>query len=114
MALSLRRAISRFIDQCDLVISVHDLITKWRLELQDGYILDCYFNEPLGKYSYTLVKDGKRILGWDNAVHHPHLSGFPHHFHTPDQEVVPSRFTGDPEQDLEQVRITIESFLEEE
>lgn len=113
MAFTLRRAINRFIEQASFIVSVHDLITKWRLELRGGYFLDCYFNESLGKYSYTLVKDNKRIMGWDNATHYPHLPHFPHHFHDPDQRIVSSLFTGDPEQDLEQVRITLESFLEE-
>jgi hypothetical protein len=113
MALPLRRAISRFIEQSDYIVAVHDLITKWRLELSAGYILDCYFNETVGKYSYTLIKDNKRVMGWDNAAHHPQLPHFPHHFHTPDQKIVPSDFTGNPEQDLEQVRAVVESFLAE-
>jgi hypothetical protein len=111
MAFPLRRAISRFIDQADFIVAVHDLITKWRLDLHGDYILDCYFNEAVGKYSYTLVKDNKRIMGWDNATHYPNLLYFPHHFHTPDQQVVPSSLTGDPEQDLEKVRVVIELFL---
>ena len=111
MALPFTDALDQFISHCPAVIAAHDLVTKWRLELVGGYLLDCYFNETLGKYSYTLVKNNQRIMGWDNASHYPHLPKFPHHFHTADNEIVPSSLTGEPESDLEQVRLVIESFL---
>lgn len=111
MALSFTQVLDQFVSQCGQVTAVHDLFTKWRLELTQGYLLDCYFNETLDRYSYTLIKDNQRIMGWDNAHHHPYLPNFPHHFHTPDHQVVPSALTGHPEADLEQVRLAVESFL---
>jgi len=63
MAAEFNRAIARFIATCAYVTAVHDLITKWRLELVGGYILDLYFNETLGKYGYTLVQAGQAHIG---------------------------------------------------
>ncbi len=111
MAVAFDRALASFVASCAHVTAVHDLVTKWRLELQGGYLLDLYFNEALGKYSYALVRAGARVLGWDNAPHHPGLSSFPHHVHRPDGEVEPSTLTGDPGHDLELVRREIEAFL---
>jgi len=92
-------------------LTVQDLITKWRLELVGGYILDPYFNETLGKYSYTLVYAGKRILSWDNAPHHPGLPNFLHHIHRPDGKVEASGLNGDPAHDLEIVKEEVETYL---
>jgi hypothetical protein len=64
------------------VQAIHDLVAKQRVELTGGYVLDLYFNETLGKYSYALVWDDRRLLGWDNASHHPDLTNSPHHFTT--------------------------------
>jgi len=75
------------------------------------YVFDLYFNETLGKYSYTLVQAGTRVLGWDNAPHHPGLANSPHHVHRPDGWIEPSTLIGDPDHDLEQVRLEIEAFL---
>jgi hypothetical protein len=111
MALSFTQALDQFISRCEQVTVVHDLLTKWRLELTEGYVLDCYYNETFGRYSYALIKENQRIMGWDNAHHYPHLPNFPHHFHTPDHQVLPSSLTGNPEPDLEQVRLVVESFL---
>lgn len=111
MAAGFDHALARFIDACVYVTTVHDLVTKWRLELVGEYILDLYFNETLGKYSYTLVRAGTRILGWDNAPHHPDLPNFPHHMHRLDDQIAPSMLTGDPDHDLEQVRLEIEAFV---
>jgi hypothetical protein len=111
MAAEFNRAVARFIATCAYVTAVHDLITKWRLELVGGYILDLYFNETLGKYGYTMVQARTRVLGWDNAPHHPGLANFPHHVHRPDGQIEPSALTGDPDHDLEQVRLEIEAFL---
>ena len=47
MASPFEYAVAEFITQCRYVVGVHDLVTKWRLELQGGYILDLYFNETL-------------------------------------------------------------------
>ena len=87
MATEFNRAVARFIATCAYVTAVHDLVTKWRLELVGGYILDLYFNETLGKYGYTLVQAHTRVMGWDNAPHHPGLANFPHHVHRPDGQI---------------------------
>jgi hypothetical protein len=52
-------------------------------------------------------------LGWDNAPHHPNQLNFPHHFHGPDGSISESMLNGDPENDLELIRMEIERFLEE-
>lgn len=111
MAAALDHALARFVAACPHIVAIHDLVTKWRLELSGGYILDVYLNETLGKYSYTLVQAGKRVLGWDNAPHHPGMVNFPHRVHRPNGAVEPSPLTGDPDQDLELVRLEIEAFL---
>lgn len=113
MAVTLEGALNRFITTCHLVVSVHDLMTKWRVQLKGGYALDIYFNASNGKYSYTLSQGENRILGWDNAPHHPNLSNFPHHFHDEEGNVTQSTLNGDPDNDLELIRIEIERFLEE-
>lgn len=113
MAATIEAALNRFVATCALVVSVHDLLTKWRIQLKGGYILDIYFNESNDKYSYTLTQGEKRILGWDNAPHHSDLSSFPHHFHNADGIVAISALTGDPNNDLEIVRLEIERFLKE-
>ena len=111
MAAEFNRAVAQLIAACAYVTAVHDLVTKWRLELVGGYILDLYFNETLGKYGYTLVRASRRVLGWDNARHHPGLANFPHHVHRPNGQIETSTLTGDPDHDLELVRLEIEAFL---
>ena len=111
MAVTLDDALTNFIAKCALVSAVHDLMTKWRIDLKGGYFLDIYFNGTKGKYSYTLSQGEQRVLGWDNAPHHPGRSNFPHHFHQADGSILPSKLNGDPDHDLEIVRIAIEKFL---
>lgn len=113
MAVELEDALNRFIAVCALVVSVHNLLTKWRIQLKGGYALDIYFNAGNGKYSYTLSMGDSRILGWDNAPHHPNLSNFPHHFHNAGGGIFPSTLNGNPEHDLEIVRTEIEHILAE-
>ena len=50
-----------------LVLNVDFLGTKVRAQLPSGYTLDIYYNATLQKYSYTIIKHDKRIIGWDNA-----------------------------------------------
>ena len=111
MAITLEDALNRFIAVCAFVISVHNLLTKWRIQLNGGYALDIYFNAGNGKYSYTLSMGESRITVWDNAPHHPNLSNFPHHFHSADGSIIPSNLNGDPGHDLEIVRAEIEHIL---
>jgi hypothetical protein len=100
MAPKLVEVIKRFLAECPHIISCQDHLTKTRLELENGYFLDLFYNETLGKYSYTLIKQNQRVVGWDNAPHHSQLSNFPHHFHAMDGTTQPSNFTGDPAQDI--------------
>ena len=111
MATTFDRALARFINLCLQIVAVHDLVTKWRIEMVSDYHLDIYLNETLSKYSYALIKGGQRILGWDNAPHHPALANFPHHVHQPEGQVDSSSLNGDPEHDLEEIRNRIEIFF---
>jgi len=94
------QAILIFVKQCPYVGAVHDLLTKTRLDLQKGYVIDFYYNATLAKYGYTLIQGQRRVIGWDNARHHPGLTNFPHHFHREDGQVESSPMTGNPEQDV--------------
>ena len=38
----------------DIVVKVEFLGTKVRAYLVEGYVLDVYYNQTLGKYGYTL------------------------------------------------------------
>lgn len=87
----------------DIVVRVEFLGTKVRAYLVEGYILDVYYNQTLGKYGYTLIKEDKRIIGWDNAPHHVRVETYPHHFHDVDGSVKPSNLSGDPLKDLDVV-----------
>ena len=111
MAPKLVNAISYFVANCPYVLSTQDLVTKTRIQLDKGYFLDLFYNETLSKYSYTLILSDQRIVGWDNAPHHPGLTSFPHHFHAEDGAIQPSSFIGNPEQDIEQVVKTINAII---
>ncbi len=111
MAGQLARAVARFIACCPYVQSTHDLVSKQRVALEGGYIFDLYFNEAQGKYSYTLIRGEQRIIGWDNALHHPGLTNFPHHFHREDGHVAPSSLTGVPEDDIDIIATKLNEFL---
>jgi len=87
----------------DIVVRVEFLGTKIRAYLVEGYILDIYYNQTLGKYGYTLIKENKRIIGWDNAPHHVKVETYPHHFHDVNGSVKPSNLSGDPLKDLDVV-----------
>lgn len=50
------------------------------------YIRDYIFLNGERKYSYHWQdKYEKLIVRWDNSPHHPHIRGFPHHKHLPDE-----------------------------
>ena len=87
------------------------LRTKQRVVLQGGCVLDLHFNGAQGKYSYTLAREDRRIIGWDNAPHHPGLTSSPHHLHREDRSVVPSSLVGVPEEDKGVVAATLNRFL---
>ena len=83
-----------------LVLDIEFLGTKVRAHLPKGYTLDIYYNATLQKYSYTIIKQNKRIMGWDNAPHHKHVKTYPHHFHTLDGEITQSKMKGSPTEDI--------------
>lgn len=111
MAGQLARAVAHFIARCPYVRSVQDLLTKQRVVLEGGYILDLFFNEAQGEYSYTLIHENRRVIGWDNAPHHPSLTRSPHHLHREDGTVVASSLIGVPEEDIEAVLARLNQFL---
>ena len=50
------------------------------------YIRDYIFLNGERKYLYHWQdKYEKLIIRWDNSPHHPHIRGFPHHKHLPDE-----------------------------
>jgi len=87
----------------DIVLKVEFLGTKVRAYLIHGYIFDVYHNQTLGKYSYTLVKDNRRIVGRDNAPHHVSVESYPDHFHDVDEKIRASNLSGNPLKDLDKV-----------
>jgi hypothetical protein len=111
MADQLPLAVARLVAVCPYVRAVHDLVTKQRIELAGDYVFDLYVNETLGKYTYALVQESRRLIGWDNALHHPGLDNFPHHFHREDGGVVSSPLIGVPERDIEYVAAELNEFL---
>lgn len=111
MAGSLARAVQHFVEICPHVVTVRDLVTKVRIELQGGYFIDLYYNDTLGKYAYTLIHQNQRIIGWDNARHHPDLPNFPHHFHCVDGHVESSNLAGVPERDMDIVVAGVNDLL---
>ncbi len=109
----LTRAVSRFVAVCPHVVAVHDLVTKARVELAGGFLLDLYYNPTLGKYTYALIYRDRKVYGWDNAPHHPGITNYPHHFHDEDGSIRPSSLTGDPEQDISIVAVQVNARLQE-
>ena len=108
---SFARALAVFVDRCALVTAVQEMVGKWRLHLLDAYPLDLYYGQATGRYSYALVREEQRVIAWDNAPHHRDLPNFPHHAHRPGGEISPSALNGDPEHDLELVRLEVEAYL---
>lgn len=87
----------------DYDIVLEFLGTKVRAYLINGYVLDIYYNQTLGKYSYTLIKEDKRIIGWNNAPHHVSVETHPDHFHDLNGKIMPSYLSGNPLKDLNKV-----------
>ncbi|AEA46574.1 toxin-antitoxin system TumE family protein [Archaeoglobus veneficus] len=106
----LKEVAKRLLDY-DFVLKVEFLGTKVRAYLVHGYVLDTYYNQTLGKYSYTLIKDNKRIIGWDNAPHHISVDTYPDHFHDVDGKIKPSYLSGNPLKDLDKVLNAIENII---
>ncbi len=74
---------------------------KLKITLVDGSTIrinEQYYQNRLERYAYYwLTSDDRLITGWDNAPHHSHLPGFPHHKHVhssdnvqPSEETTPA------------------------
>jgi len=100
--------------ECHHIVALQALPTKLRFVLQGGYVCELFFRSRTGGYSYVLVKDEQRVMGWDNALHHPHIPTAPHHFHTPDGAIASSPLIGDPTRDIVHVAREINRYLETE
>jgi len=63
---------------------------KLKVTLTDGstlWISEQYYRDALERYAYYwLSADNHLLTGWDNAPHHYHLPGFPHHKHVGSQD----------------------------
>jgi hypothetical protein len=105
------KEIARRLLDYEIVENVEFLRTKVRVHLIAECILDIYYNQSLGKYSYTLIKENKRIVGWDNAPHHISLKSYPNHFHNADGTIRTSHLSGDPLKDLNKVMKQIKKFV---
>ena len=101
-----------FRKECPFVSGQQAFPTKVRLLLRRGYFVDIFYRASTGSYSYALLKGSRRVIGWDNSPHYEDLSNFPHHFHTPEGEVLPSELTGKPEEDIQTVARKITEFLQ--
>jgi len=93
------------------VIRVAFLRTKIRAYLRHGFILDIFYNASTGRYSFTVVRGAKRIMGWDNAPHHVHVVTYPHHFHDINGSIKPSDLAGNPLIDIEKVLKRLEELI---
>lgn len=94
-----------------IINRIEFLGTKVRAHMPKEYILDIFYNETTGKYSYTVFKRGKRILGWDNAKHHLNIQTYPHHYHSKNGKIKASELVGDPIDDLTFIINVIEKEL---
>jgi hypothetical protein len=101
-----------FQSECRYVVSVEQLLTKVRLNLKGGYVFDVFYRAKTGNYSYTLVKEEKRVVGWDNAPHYEELASHPHHFHQEDGTVVASTLGSDPASNTVAVARAVNAMLE--
>lgn len=98
--------------ECRSVSLSERLPTKVRFHLRGDYICDLFYRSSTGNYSYTLLRGGQRVLGWDNAPHHKTLDNFPHHFHpVGGVKAIASPLTNDPVKDVVIVAHAINAFL---
>lgn len=119
MSLQILLETARKLLQSPLILRVEFLGTKVRAHLPNEYFLDIYYNATLNKYSYTVVKHGQRIIGWDNAPHHKHVKTHPHHFHinididpTYRKGIMESSMKGNPVNDIEVILKKTKQILE--
>jgi len=103
MSLTVLLDCARKLLKSSMFLRVEFLGTKVRAYLPNDHFLDVYHNATLNKYSYTIIKHGQRIIGWDNADHHRYIKSQPHHFHDANGNVKESLMKGDPLKDLDKV-----------
>jgi len=94
-----------------IVLRIEFLKTKVRAYFANGYALDIYYNTTLGKYSYAVFKENRRIIGWDNAPHHKIVETYPHHFHDINGSIKPSNLSGNHLKDLNKIMKVISETL---
>lgn len=81
-----------------------------RLKKECNLQIRLYYNDGHYDYSYQLYNLGT-IARWDNKEDFPHLSTFPHHYHTETGAVLESSLSGDPLQDFPIVLREIERII---
>lgn len=81
---------------------------KIKVILTDGSTIrinEQYYRDTLERYAYYWLNRGNDlIIGWDNAPHHSHLPGFPHHKHVASQKNVQPSEETTPEEILTAIR----------
>ncbi|MBO8183267.1 MAG: hypothetical protein H0Z28_10835 [Archaeoglobus sp.] len=108
----LLRKVAKDLTSYEIVIKVEFLGSKVRAHLVGGYVFDVYYNRTLKKYSYTLIKGNKRIVGWDNAPHHVNVETYPDHFHDVDGSIKSSYLSGNPLRDLDLVIKAVKDLVQ--
>jgi hypothetical protein len=88
------------------------LMYKIRCDLPKGYSLQIRLRLRADtiEYSYQLFTT-RPVLRWDNALHHPSLANFPHHFHDDTDTVHPSDLSSNPLADLSAVLAEIVAYI---
>ena len=89
---------------------------KLRAKVTSELALQVWLNHTghRARYAYQLFRQGKPVLRWDNAPHHPEQgTNFPHHFHDEFGQLSASRLTGNPVVDLPGVLAEIARYVEE-
>ncbi|MBI4670198.1 MAG: hypothetical protein HY741_00830 [Chloroflexi bacterium] len=91
-------------------------LVRCRIYFYDASYLDVYevVNTELGypvkiHYSYTYIRDEKRIFRYDNAPHHPEIETFPHHKHSGERDTLSAA----PEPNLARILAEIGAILQE-
>ncbi|MBI5652928.1 MAG: SH3-like domain-containing protein [Chloroflexi bacterium] len=100
-----------FQNECRYVVSVEHLPTKVRFGLRGGFVFDLFYRAKTGNYSYVLIKNDGRVIGWNNAPHYDELETHPHHFHAEDGSVSASEIGAHPHSDIVLVARRVNEFL---
>lgn len=81
---------------------------RLKTTLSDGSVLwisEQYYHDIVERYAYYwLDADNLLLIGWDNAPHHTHLPGFPHHKHVGSQDNIQPSAETTPEAILAAIR----------